>query len=159
MKAISKSTNGPTLTVAIPDDWYFVDRPVPNLKIPHELFAVANRPLSLQRDPERSRPDLTGLGSDAIVLWAYYQAPNDPNWHPVDTLPDYSRYRMPFRYRDTEAVPSSQVREWTSDEFVWRRIGITHGNTWLTVWIWEGIHSGPDTTDRADAILQSMQLR
>lgn len=155
----SASLGALTITASRPDRWHFDDRPVPNLGIPRQLFAVSNRPI--RKTPRKSaqpRPMIHGLDPSALFVWCYAQAPGDPDPANPDAVPDYSGARFPLRYRDSEVFPSYDAREWDPTQFLWRRIGFEEGGYAVTIWIWEGTRADAGDIDSVDELLASLEV-
>jgi len=131
---------------------------VPSLRIPHELFAVSNRPIVPPKNPEQNRPALDHLDKGAMFVWCYWQTPDDPNPDERDAVPDYSRWSVPLDYDEAQVFPSSDARQWDSSMFTWRRIGFAAPPTWVTVMVWEGTRAAHGDIDTARAVLASVGL-
>lgn len=144
--------------VDYPDDWYFVASPVTSLVIPHQLFAVSNRPIVITaaRSPI-SKPSIRGLDSGALFIWSYYQVLGELD--PTRTLvPNYSGYSLPLSYAESRAFPSTDARGWAPGQFIWRHIGFDQFGVAVTVFIWEATQVGPGDIRKADAILHSIRV-
>lgn len=142
-----------------PAEWNFARLCVPNLRIPHELFVVANRPIGMvPKNVSQPRPLISDLDRSAMFLWCYYQAGDDPGVTSRADLPDYSRFALPFEYVESEVMPSYEAREWDPADFLWRRLGFQTDSTWLTIWIWEGTKSDLEDVSLVESIVSSVVL-
>lgn len=159
MNTISKPTSGPNVQVDIPDDWQVIDRCVPNMRIPHELFGISNGPIPTQSDPERSQPAVAQLGPAALLLWGFYQTRNDPSTvNPVDTLPPYGERALPFDFHEMQIYQPQYARGWDGTRYVWRRTGVRYGDTWVTVMLFSGIDTSEDDLRRVQEVIASFRL-
>ena len=159
MTTAAKPTTGPVVEADFPNGWYFRDRCVPNLYIPHELFGISNRPIPLQTDPNRSQPAVAQVDPDGVLLWSFYQALNDPPYVvPLDTLPDYSEDGLPFDYHTMRVYSPQDARGWDPSKFMWRRAGVRRSDTWITLMLFEGTSARADDIQRARGIISSFRL-
>jgi len=157
MPSFLAKTNTFPVAVKYPDTWYFSERPVPGLVSPRQLFAVSNR--SIQPTPYGSpqpRPMIANLDAAAMFVWTYYQTPNDPGPQDPGPLPDYSRFRLPLRYLDSQVMGAYDAREWDAARFLWRRLGFQSALTTVTVWIWEGMRAAAADVSAAEEVVDSI---
>lgn len=148
-----------SVVVTYPETWTLREKYVADLVIPRELFGISTSLLRMTpTGSEQPRPLIQTLTASDIVIWAYYQLPGDPDPDHPDSLPNYSRWRPPLRYSDSEVFDSTAGREWLPSDFLWRRLGFRVGETRLTVWIWEGTSARSTALDEASAIVHSVNV-
>lgn len=147
------------LELSAPSGWDVARSAVPNLVHPHELVAMSNRPIQpTPADSSQPRPMIASLDPAAIFVWAYFQHKDDPEMTAAEDLPDYERFTLPLDYSDSEVFPAYEAREWDPRNFLWRRVGLRVRDTWLTVWMWEGMAAKLTDVDALKAIVKSIQL-
>jgi hypothetical protein len=153
---LQTDTNGPAVAVSYPSSWALVDHCVPALVVPRQLFALCNRPLPLQADSHRAFPALASLPLDAILIWCYYQPPDDPLGTGDLGMPDYPT-TLPIEYPGGELHPPTDARNWSSD-FIWRQLGVSSGDTWITLQVWQGAQAAAADIGTATDIIGSLTL-
>jgi hypothetical protein len=147
------------LTVEYPDDWHFSERPVPNLAVPREMFAIANYPVpEPPKDSDVPRPLVADLSDDAIVLWSYFQTPGDPSPLEDDRIPNYPPYRPPLQFREAEVRAPTDAREWDPGKFTWSRVGFALGEIQVTLWTWVGTSASAKSIETLDGIISSVRV-
>jgi hypothetical protein len=148
-----------SVVVVYPDTWSFAEKYVSELVVPRELFGVSTSPLSMTpRGSEQPRPMIQDIDPSEVVIWSYYQAPGDPDPEHPDSVPDYSHWRPPLRYADSDVLEPTAAREWSSTDFSWRRLGFEVDETRITIWIWEGTSASSQALDEAAAIVRSVRV-
>lgn len=158
---ITRSFDDVALDLDVPDGWDVVNRAVPALVVPREIFATSNRTIPvIRRSSEQPRPGVQGLDREAVLLWCYYQAPHDPDPSYLDPSPRWASYRPGLlSLTSSERRHDQDAREWSPHDFIWRRCGFCVGPLAVSFWIWEGADAAEATIAALDAALQSVTLR
>jgi hypothetical protein len=158
MRENTSKTPHIALSVRYPRDWSYAPKCVPDLVVPRELFSVSNRPIRLTPlGSGQPRPMIDGLDPESMFVWCYYQLPGDPDPASVDPVPDYHRLTYPLRYAESEVFASTDAREWSSRDFLWRRLGFVTGAATVTVWIWEGTQATSGSIGATEKIVSSVE--
>lgn len=145
--------------VDYPADWFVSGKCVPKLVIPRELFAISNRPIkTVPRSSSQPRPMIASLDRGAVVLWAYFQIPDDPTPELEGGIPDYRGFSYPFEYAEAEVFAGHNAREWKASDFIWKRLGWGSSNSQFTLWIWEGVDVRPQVVQSAREIVGSVRI-
>lgn len=146
-----------SVVVVYPDTWVLSEKYVSELVVPRELFGVStsNVPIT-PRGSEQPRPMIESLNSSDVVIWSYYQVPGDPDPEHPDSVPDYSHWRLPLKYADSDLLESTAAREWNPTDFLWKRLGFEVDETRITIWVWEGTHASSRSLDETAAIVRSV---
>lgn len=148
---------GYELSVGRPESWSFVRRAVPRPVVPRELFAVSNGEVPVQ-DPasDTPRPMVGRLARDSVLVWCYYQAPDEPKPETRDRIPNYPEFRAPLRYDEAEVRRGEDAREWDPDVFTWSRVGFALEGMQVTVWISAGADASSASVDSLRAVISSI---
>jgi hypothetical protein len=161
--------DGFTVSLSYPDSgWYVAPSVIPALRSPHELFALSNRTLEkIPSTSEANQPLIQDLDAGSYFIWGYYEVLGDPViGDPArPPIPDYSRFRYPFAYRDSEVFPAQSAYDWDASKFLWRRVGLNLApsaarpqRAAFTVMIWEGTSTAAADVRAAEAIVASVSV-
>lgn len=119
MKTLTVSETEMDFVVKVPDEWFLVRKPVPQLVVPQQLFGASNEePSDTPSDSSQPRPMIQLLSPMAVFLWGCFQRPSDPDPRGRDPTLDNSGFDFPLSYDAAVARDSTDAREWLPSRFV-----------------------------------------
>jgi hypothetical protein len=148
------------MRITAPDHWTLIRKAVPKLEVPRQLFSTSNgRIFAPEAESSQPRPMIQTMDPSSVFLWGCLQRPGDPDPLAPDPVLDNTSLGYPFNYDQAIARESTDAREWSSTDFVWKRVGCKLGELSITIWIWEGTQAKDSTIQEARSILNHIDLR